>query len=1267
MDDDQLEKSNKALTLAQVALNPCINKRLYFKNLVSTLREPLNPKIVRKRKVAGLDCDLSEEEFIEKRKKWQSKKLVTGKDYDPDTDYIYDARKYYDPEKEQEAIEYRNKREAFLKMKQQKQEELQQQQQIQPPYLATNFKTQSDFFLASKPYLRNQGFAYRGGRFRGVHPFGGRFKRQRGFMPQMMGYYAGGRDGSYQNYESPYPAGLEYNSSNDAWLCGGDMNEPRCYSDVGGGENEDGVGYHRVGSSYRQDVPDEDGGGGGGSGGGGSRERKKKVKKLSKKKSKKKHHHRKSDSKKRYNSDDGDDYDDGDDGRDPLLRGEDDVTDDADEDDEEEINLRQLRRELERKKLQLKQIFLKNSHSDGGGEENEDERALKSNDPDLSTSSQHHHPRRHLHRKSPSELHTRSNSSDSYGTPETSPSEQRPADHKSASSDYKKHRHKPSKSPSLISSSSSSSRKSSAAAAAVPVEVDEKHASGWRLASSRDKMRKRKRKMTQKDKKMARNSSTNNNSFSEISSDDGRSSCERANRRNFNENKLNPPLADDNNDDEKCDDDDGNGGDAKNADDDDDEIKLLNEGKKLAEVIKRTEELLYGLGNCTSFTKIKQYARSYFLKTNIDEQLKVFLSRHIERSCSEVAYHSSSYIESQAASASSAARSKDDIDVGTLENPHHQRHSGRPGGNFTKKYKINQVIKSRSGQNSNSSSRKSSPDVRKSRSHRRSRDTSQSNGSSIHSDDEDDDDEEDDDQSKHETSHKSTAKKSTSTPYATDDVKRKRKTQQQQQQQSSADQSESSSSDESNSKNYHPPQRKENHSRTLNKYINDHATGRKFENLQIRVTNSALMQASKTNNNNNGNTRYNNNNSFCYGDAGDQVNKPPPITRPHLLPDPAPYYLRGGGGGSGSFVGSGRSSNDGFYKFNDKVLEYEIGNNNSGERYFNPYRGAYYDGRRKFERADAIVSFKNSNYKNAIYEGNEFELADDEQHFSSSYKLLGRHNSSTFYADVECDHADHYKQHYRAATSSREHRKERTPTDHYPTSHRNYKNYSLTTTTTTYPTSNEKNKLETLLSKNSMVADQLSPPPSSATNCSGSSSRKSIYERLGRKLGDDVSWNSRRPQVMKMPGPTNNATSSTFITPEYQNKYRTTRDEPLLPQFSRNLNRHDNLMRRYETYQQHQHVQHRPNFKPYITNYAASSGFGAGSSRSSSSSNQPTKKFIHPLVHSSSSSFASSSSHFKRNLLSSSSSSPTTSSLASSVRLPKASKSLQSAVSLVKR
>ena len=87
----------------------CINKRLLCSSLASTLRNPILPKAVSKRKYVGLD-DPHFDEDVEK------KRPNAGEEYDPDGDYIYDARKYFNPDKYREIIAHQEEK----KKKQQK-------------------------------------------------------------------------------------------------------------------------------------------------------------------------------------------------------------------------------------------------------------------------------------------------------------------------------------------------------------------------------------------------------------------------------------------------------------------------------------------------------------------------------------------------------------------------------------------------------------------------------------------------------------------------------------------------------------------------------------------------------------------------------------------------------------------------------------------------------------------------------------------------------------------------------------------------------------------------------------------------------------------------------------------------------------------------------------------------------------------------------------------------------------------------------------------
>jgi len=59
---------------------------------VSTLRHPIHrPHIVNNRRFVGLDDDDFSDE--ERKKKWKKVKEGIGLEYDPDAEYIYDARR----------------------------------------------------------------------------------------------------------------------------------------------------------------------------------------------------------------------------------------------------------------------------------------------------------------------------------------------------------------------------------------------------------------------------------------------------------------------------------------------------------------------------------------------------------------------------------------------------------------------------------------------------------------------------------------------------------------------------------------------------------------------------------------------------------------------------------------------------------------------------------------------------------------------------------------------------------------------------------------------------------------------------------------------------------------------------------------------------------------------------------------------------------------------------------------------------------------------
>ena len=81
----------------------CINKRLLCPSLASTLRNPILPKVVSKRKYVGLD-EPNFDEDVEKNRP------NAGQEYDPDGDYIYDARKYFNPEKYREIIAHQEEK-----------------------------------------------------------------------------------------------------------------------------------------------------------------------------------------------------------------------------------------------------------------------------------------------------------------------------------------------------------------------------------------------------------------------------------------------------------------------------------------------------------------------------------------------------------------------------------------------------------------------------------------------------------------------------------------------------------------------------------------------------------------------------------------------------------------------------------------------------------------------------------------------------------------------------------------------------------------------------------------------------------------------------------------------------------------------------------------------------------------------------------------------------------------------------------------------------
>lgn len=79
------------------------NKRLLCPELASTLRNPILPKVVSKRKYVGLD-EPNFDQDVEK------KRPDAGKEYDPEGDYIYDARKYFNPEKYREIVAHQEEK-----------------------------------------------------------------------------------------------------------------------------------------------------------------------------------------------------------------------------------------------------------------------------------------------------------------------------------------------------------------------------------------------------------------------------------------------------------------------------------------------------------------------------------------------------------------------------------------------------------------------------------------------------------------------------------------------------------------------------------------------------------------------------------------------------------------------------------------------------------------------------------------------------------------------------------------------------------------------------------------------------------------------------------------------------------------------------------------------------------------------------------------------------------------------------------------------------
>lgn len=107
----------------------CINKRLLCPSLASTLRNPILPKAVSKRKYVGLDEPNFDEDV--------EKKPNAGQEYDPGGDYIYDARKYFNPEKYREIIAHQE-------------EKKKKQQEAQNKFYCRPFQSQKRHYCSKK-------------------------------------------------------------------------------------------------------------------------------------------------------------------------------------------------------------------------------------------------------------------------------------------------------------------------------------------------------------------------------------------------------------------------------------------------------------------------------------------------------------------------------------------------------------------------------------------------------------------------------------------------------------------------------------------------------------------------------------------------------------------------------------------------------------------------------------------------------------------------------------------------------------------------------------------------------------------------------------------------------------------------------------------------------------------------------------------------------------------------------------------------------------
>ena len=136
-------------------------------SLVSTLRNPILPKVIQKRKVVGLDDDYDGQ--FEAKLAIPAKKPCKSSTYDPDQNYIYDARQYFDPKKYRKIVVNRiKKHEKIAKSKEQSQSIRDYSQNSQSyEYDAYNYTHQNRFKFKSRHDEVNYG---RGGHCLNYNP-----------------------------------------------------------------------------------------------------------------------------------------------------------------------------------------------------------------------------------------------------------------------------------------------------------------------------------------------------------------------------------------------------------------------------------------------------------------------------------------------------------------------------------------------------------------------------------------------------------------------------------------------------------------------------------------------------------------------------------------------------------------------------------------------------------------------------------------------------------------------------------------------------------------------------------------------------------------------------------------------------------------------------------------------------------------------------------------------------------------------------------------